>query len=63
MSDVNYMFDQSLEHICGKDPHVYRAEAILQKDFPKANPFTRFVRGEGVEIVDGQLQVTPSWFR
>ncbi|MDI6530660.1 molybdopterin molybdotransferase MoeA [Bacillus mycoides] len=41
-----------------KDPHVYRAEAILQKDFPKANPFTRFVRGR-VEIVDGQLQATP----
>ncbi|MFD6508671.1 gephyrin-like molybdotransferase Glp [Bacillus sp. NPDC060175] len=41
-----------------KDSHVYRAEAILQKDFPKANPFTRFVRGR-VEIVDGQLQVTP----
>ncbi|MED0903384.1 molybdopterin molybdotransferase MoeA [Bacillus nitratireducens] len=41
-----------------KDPHVYRAEAILQKDFPKANPFTRFVRGR-VEIVNGQLQVTP----
>ncbi|MFJ8354267.1 gephyrin-like molybdotransferase Glp [Bacillus paramycoides] len=41
-----------------KDPHVYRAEAILQKDFPKANPFTRFVRGK-VEIVDGQLQVIP----
>ncbi|RBP17499.1 MULTISPECIES: gephyrin-like molybdotransferase Glp [Bacillus] len=41
-----------------KDPHVYRAEAILQKDFPKANPFTRFVRGR-VKIVDGQLQATP----
>ncbi|WP_088293911.1 molybdopterin molybdotransferase MoeA [Bacillus mycoides] len=41
-----------------KDPHAYRAEAILQKDFPKANPFTRFVRGR-VEIVDGQLQATP----
>lgn len=41
-----------------KDPHVYRTEAILQKDFAKANPFTRFVRGR-VEIVDGQLQVTP----
>ncbi len=41
-----------------KDSHVFRAEAILQKDFPKANPFTRFVRGR-VEIVDGQLQVTP----
>lgn len=41
-----------------KDPHIYRAEAILQKDFPKANPFTRFVRGR-VEIVDDQLQVIP----
>ncbi|KMQ06268.1 MULTISPECIES: molybdopterin molybdotransferase MoeA [Bacillus] len=41
-----------------KDPHIYRAEAILQKDFSKANPFTRFVRGR-VEFVDGQLQVTP----
>ncbi|MGF9855020.1 gephyrin-like molybdotransferase Glp [Bacillus paramobilis] len=41
-----------------KNPHVFSAEAILQKDFPKANPFTRFVRGK-VEIVDGQLQATP----
>ncbi|MEK4737768.1 MULTISPECIES: molybdopterin molybdotransferase MoeA [Bacillus] len=41
-----------------KDPHAYRAEAILQKDFPKANPFTRFVRGK-VESVDGKLQATP----
>ncbi|PGO32457.1 molybdopterin molybdenumtransferase [Bacillus cereus] len=41
-----------------KDPHVYRAEAILQKAFLKANPFTRFVRGK-VEIIDGKLQATP----
>ncbi len=41
-----------------KNPHVFRAEAILQKDFPKANPFTRFVRGK-VEIVDGTLQAIP----
>ncbi|PEK03522.1 molybdopterin molybdotransferase MoeA [Bacillus wiedmannii] len=41
-----------------KDSHIYRAEAILQKDFLKANPFTRFVRGK-VEIVDGTLQATP----
>lgn len=41
-----------------KDSHVYRTEAILQKDFLKANPFTRFVRGK-VEIVDGTLQATP----
>ncbi|PFJ14241.1 molybdopterin molybdenumtransferase [Bacillus cereus] len=45
-------------YLHSKEPHAYRAEAILQKDFPKANPFTRFVRGR-VEIVDGQLQVTP----
>ncbi|KFN01929.1 molybdopterin molybdenumtransferase MoeA [Bacillus clarus] len=41
-----------------KEPHAYRADAILQKDFSKANPFTRFVRGS-VNIVNGQLQVTP----
>ncbi|AAT63757.1 molybdopterin molybdotransferase MoeA [Bacillus thuringiensis] len=41
-----------------KDSHIYRAEAILQKDFSKANPFTRFARGR-VEFADGQLQVTP----
>lgn len=41
-----------------KNPHIFRAEAILQKDFPKANPFTRFVRGK-VEIVDGTLQAIP----
>ncbi|MDM5156884.1 molybdopterin molybdotransferase MoeA [Bacillus sp. DX1.1] len=41
-----------------KKPHAYRADAILQKDFSKANPFTRFVRGK-VEIVNGQLQAMP----
>ncbi|MEC2916414.1 molybdopterin molybdotransferase MoeA, partial [Bacillus cereus] len=41
-----------------KDPHIYHAEAILQKDFSKANPFTRFVRGR-VEFVDSQLQAIP----
>lgn len=41
-----------------QDPHVFRTDAILQKDFSKANPFTRFVRGR-VVIVDGKLQVTP----
>ncbi|WP_459503263.1 molybdopterin molybdotransferase MoeA [Bacillus sp. C1] len=39
-------------------PHVYRTDAILQKDFPKANPFTRFVRGKA-EFIHGELQVTP----
>ncbi|KEK24527.1 molybdopterin molybdotransferase MoeA [Bacillus gaemokensis] len=41
-----------------KEPHAYRADAILQKDFSKANPFTRFVRGK-VEIINGQLQAMP----
>lgn len=41
-----------------KEPHVYRADAILQKDFPKPNPFTRFVRAK-VTIVDGSLQAMP----
>ncbi|CAM3814097.1 MULTISPECIES: molybdopterin molybdotransferase MoeA [Bacillus cereus group] len=41
-----------------QDPHVFRTDAILQKDFSKANPFTRFVRGR-VVIIDGKLQATP----
>ena len=50
------MLGQVFEHTCHrKDSHVFRAEAILQKDCSEANPFTRFVRGR-VEIVDGQLQ-------
>ena len=57
MSDVNCLFDLSLEHTCIGKSHIYRAEAILQKDISKANPFTRFVRER--EFVDGQLQVTP----
>ncbi|CAI8737283.1 MULTISPECIES: molybdopterin molybdotransferase MoeA [Bacillus] len=41
-----------------KEPHAYRTDAILQKDFPKANPFTRFVRGKAT-FINGQLQVIP----
>ncbi|MGG5769529.1 molybdopterin molybdotransferase MoeA [Bacillus wiedmannii] len=41
-----------------KEPHVYRADAILQKDFPKPNPFTRFVRAK-VTIAEGVLQAMP----
>ena len=41
-----------------KEPYVYRADAILQKDFPKPNPFTRFVRAK-VTIVDGALHAMP----
>lgn len=45
-------------YLYDKEPHVYRADAILQKDFPKPNPFTRFVRAN-VTIVDGALQAKP----
>ncbi|MDL2417062.1 molybdopterin molybdotransferase MoeA [Bacillus tropicus] len=45
-------------YLYAKEPHVYRADAILQKDFPKPNPFTRFVRAK-VTIVDGALQAMP----
>ncbi|WP_433772748.1 molybdopterin molybdotransferase MoeA [Bacillus wiedmannii] len=45
-------------YLYAKEPHVYRADAILQKDFPKPNPFTRFVRAN-VTIVDGKLQALP----
>ncbi|MGE7856823.1 gephyrin-like molybdotransferase Glp [Bacillus sp. NPDC094064] len=45
-------------HLYAKEPHIYRADAILQKDFPKPNPFTRFVRAN-VKIADGALQAMP----
>ncbi len=45
-------------YLYAKEPHVYRADAILQKDFPKPNPFNRFVRAK-VTIVDGALQAMP----
>ncbi|WP_251555548.1 gephyrin-like molybdotransferase Glp [Neobacillus muris] len=40
-------------------PHLQRESAILEADFPKANPFTRFVRSS-LYIEDGKLKVTPS---
>lgn len=40
-------------------PHLRKEKAILEGDFPKANPFTRFVRST-VTINDGSLRVTPS---
>ncbi|EJQ46025.1 molybdenum cofactor synthesis domain-containing protein [Bacillus cereus BAG6X1-2] len=45
-------------YLHAKEPHIYRADAILQKDFPKPNPFTRFVRAKA-SIVNGALQATP----
>ncbi|MEW9053677.1 MAG: gephyrin-like molybdotransferase Glp [Neobacillus sp.] len=40
-------------------PHLRKETAILEVDFPKANPFTRFVRS-AFSIRDGRLSVTPS---
>lgn len=39
--------------------HLRKETAILQSDFPKANPFTRFVRSN-TYILDGKLVVEPS---
>ncbi|ETI68646.1 molybdopterin molybdotransferase MoeA [Neobacillus vireti] len=40
-------------------PHLRREKAVLEVDFLKANPFTRFVRSS-VFIEDGRLKVAPS---
>ncbi|MBT2756412.1 molybdopterin molybdotransferase MoeA [Mesobacillus foraminis] len=40
-------------------PHLRKERARLEADFPKANPFTRFVRS-ALTIQDGKLIVTPS---
>lgn len=40
-------------------PHLRKEKAILQVDFPKANPFTRFVRSS-LTISNGNLVVSPS---
>ncbi|MFD2443172.1 gephyrin-like molybdotransferase Glp [Bacillus sp. CGMCC 1.16607] len=40
-------------------PHLKIEEATLEADFPKANPYTRFVRSH-VYIEKGQLKVEPS---
>ncbi|MBO9129179.1 gephyrin-like molybdotransferase Glp [Bacillus sp. 165] len=41
-----------------KKPHLQRAEAVLEKDFRKANPFTRFIRGQ-VTFKNGSLVASP----
>jgi molybdopterin molybdotransferase len=45
--------------LCSEKPHLRKEKAILDTDFPKANPFTRFVRSS-YTIADGKLQVSPS---
>ena len=39
--------------------HLRKEKALLQADFPKANPFTRFVRSS-LSFSNGQLVVEPS---
>ena len=40
-------------------PHLRKEKALLEVDFPKANPFTRFVRS-ATFIDEGKLKSTPS---
>lgn len=40
-------------------PHLRKETAVLMADFPKANPFTRFVRSALI-IKDGKIIVAPS---
>jgi len=40
-------------------PHLRKEKATLQADFPKANPFTRFVRS-ALSVLDGRLVVEAS---
>lgn len=42
-----------------RKPHLRKEKAVLDADFPKANPFTRFVRST-LTIADGRLRVAPS---
>ena len=45
--------------LCTEWPHLRKEKAVLNAAFPKANPFTRFVRS-ALSIEDGKLVVTPS---
>jgi molybdopterin molybdotransferase len=40
-------------------PHLRKEQAILEVDFPKANPFMRFVRSYAY-LENGQMKVAPS---
>lgn len=42
-----------------EQPHLRKEKALLEADFPKANPFTRFVRSSTF-FEDGRLKATPS---
>jgi molybdopterin molybdotransferase len=45
--------------LCTEKTHLRKEKAILEVDFPKANPFTRFVRSSTF-IEEGRLRATPS---
>lgn len=49
-------------YLYAKEPHVYRADAILQKDFPKPNPFYSFRKSERNNCGRG-VTSDASWFR
>jgi molybdopterin molybdotransferase len=42
-------------------PHLQKIEAILQENYPKPNPFTRFVRSR-LAYQEGKLLISPSGF-
>jgi molybdopterin molybdotransferase len=44
-----------------KTPHLKKVKAILHANYPKPNPFTRFVRSE-LSYQNGQLFIAPSGF-
>ncbi|WP_059173000.1 gephyrin-like molybdotransferase Glp [Bacillus sp. FJAT-27445] len=45
--------------LCSTKPHLRKEKAVLDTDFPKANPFTRFVRSTTF-FKDGRIVATPS---
>lgn len=47
------------ERLFSDKPHLRKEKAVLYADFPKANPFTRFVRS-ALTVENGKLIVTPS---
>ena len=58
MSDVNCLFDLSLEHTCiGKIAHISCRGNITERHFESKSVYSFCKRR--VEFVDGQLQVTP----
>jgi molybdopterin molybdotransferase len=44
-----------------KKPHLLKVQAVLDANYPKPNPFTRFVRSK-VTFQDGKLLIAPSGF-